>query len=167
MTERSPQLQTLNTQLAQEVDLLRQLYTSLQHEHQCLAEKALDKLTAAVEAKQTLLGEFDSAVSSRMDTLSTLGLDPRHEPQATTLKLIQDCAKELPEIMQHWLELEGLLEQCKEQNEINGAIIEVSSHSLQTAYALLTASTSGETDLYNAKGISRKGGGTGNTLAKA
>lgn len=167
MTDRSKQLQILSGQLAHEGKLLRQLFDRLQDEHQCLSEKALDKLTAAVEAKKSILDEFDSAVSSRMGTLSGLGLDLEREPQPETLKLIQQCAEEVPEIMQHWKALEELLEQCKEQNTINGAVIEISSHSLQTAYSLLTAPTSGEADLYNAKGISRKGGGSGTSLAKA
>jgi len=154
-------------QLAHEGKLLRLLFDNLHQEHQCLSEKALDKLTAAVEAKKSILDEFDAAVTKRMETLSSLGLDLEHEPQAKILKLIQECAKEVPDIMQHWKVLEGLLEQCKEQNSINGAIIETSSHSLQTAYAILTAPTSGETSIYNAKGISRKNGGSGNTLAKA
>ena len=167
MTDSSSQLQTLATQLAQEVTLLRQLLESLQQEHQCLADKALDQLTAAVEQKKSLLDQFDVAVTSRMETLSTLGLDLQGDTQSNTLEIIRDCGKDLPEIMDHWSDLEGLLQQCKEQNEINGAVIEVSSHSLQTAYTLLTASNAGEADLYNAKGISRKGGGTGNSLAKA
>lgn len=167
MTEHSNHLQTLSSQLADEGNLLRRLLDNLTQEHQCLSDKALDMLTAAVEAKKTTLDEFEAAVSSRMETLSRLGLDLQHEPQPEIFKLIQECSDQLPEIMQYWKELEVLLEQCKEQNAINGAVIEISSHSLQTAYKLLTTPITGESALYNAKGISRKGGGTGNTLAKA
>lgn len=167
MTDRSKQLQILSSQLAHEGKLLRQLFDHLQDEHQCLSEKALDKLTTAVEAKKSVLDEFDIAVSSRMDTLSELGLDLEHEPEPETLKLIQQSAEEVPEIMQYWKALEELLEQCKDQNTINGAIIEVSSHNLQTVYSLLTTPSSDEADLYTAKGMAHKGGGSGKSLAKA
>ena len=146
---------------------MRQLFDSLQQEHQYLADKALDKLTSTVEQKKNLLDEFDAAVTNRMETLSTLGLDLQGDAQSTTLEFIKECGKDAPEIMRHWSNLEGLLQQCKEQNEINGAVIDISSHSLQTAYALLTAPNSEEANLYTAKGISRRGGGTGNSLAKA
>ena len=168
MSDRNSQLESLSSQLAHEGDLLRQLFDGLQQEHQCLSDKDLDKLTAAVELKKSILDEFDTAVSDRMETLSNLGLDLEHQPQPEIKKFIQTCAKENSEIEQHWKALEELLEQCKEQNTINGAVIEVSSQSLQTAYSLLTAPISGETNLYNAKGISRKGGGgSGKSLAKA
>lgn len=167
MSDRNTQLKTLSSQLVHEGKLLRQLFDSLQQEHQCLSDKELDKLTAAVEAKQSILDEFNTAVSTRMEMLTKLGLDLEQQPQPEILKLIQKCAEEVPEISQHWEELEELLLQCKEQNAINGAVIEISSHSLQTAYTLLTAPTAGDADLYNAKGVSRKGGGSGNSIAKA
>ena len=167
MSDRNSLLQTLNTQLAQEATLLRQLLDSMQQEHQCLLEKALDKLTATVEQKKSLLNEFDTAVTCRMETLTNLGHNSQGDTQSTTRLMIQECGKDDPAILDHWTALEELLLQCKEQNEINGAIIEVSSHSLQTAYTLLTRSNSDEADLYNAKGVSRKGGGAGNSLAKA
>ena len=167
MTDRSTQLQTLSTQLAHELTLLRQLYDILLQEHRFLADKALDELTATVGTKSQLLDEFDAAVTARMATLTALGLDTQSDTPSATRQLIETCATEVPEIAQYWSELEELLGQCQEQNAINGAVIEISSHSLQTAYAILTASDSNKTDLYNAKGISRKGGGTGNSLAKA
>ena len=167
MSDRSVLLKKLSTHLAQEVVLLGQVFSALEKEHQYLSEKALEQLSSAVANKSAALSEFEQAVAIRMDTLAELGLDLENTPHSHSLKLIQECGNELPEILAHWSTLESLLQQCQEQNAINGAIIEISSHSLQTAYSILTAPTSGTPNLYDAKGISRKGSGTGNSLAKA
>lgn len=164
MTDRSALTQQLSQQLAQEETFLRQFLDVLQKEHEILSERKLDALEEVVKHKQSVLDEFQQAVNERMQTLEQLGLDTAED--ASVQRCIDECADEIPDIAESWENLQHLLEECKEQNIINGAIIEVSTHSLNVALSILSDRTA-STELYDAKGKTRPGDGSGSSLAKA
>jgi flagella synthesis protein FlgN len=164
VADRSTLIQQLSQQLAQEETFLRQFRDVLQEEHELLSERELDKLEDVVKRKQSILDEFQQSVNERMQTLQELGLETT---DSSDIRLIvEGCADNAPEIAESWENLQQLLDECKEQNTINGAIIEVSTNSLKVALSILSDRTA-NTELYDAKGNTRPGDGSGSSLAKA
>ncbi|MBD3669476.1 MAG: flagellar protein FlgN [Gammaproteobacteria bacterium] len=158
MPERAEIIERLPQQLAQELELLRQFYDVLMEEHDILEQRKTEHLDETTKRKQDLLDEFQGAVSERMALLEPINEDAQ--------SVMSELAKQHSDIGGPWEELQQLLEQCKEQNIINGAIIEVSQHNLQIALSILTERTA-STELYDAKGKTRHGDGSGSSLAKA
>jgi flagella synthesis protein FlgN len=165
VTDRNELLQNLTQQLAQEETFLRQFHDVLMEEHQTLSERKREQLEGVVQRKQSILDEFQQAVNERMETLKQLGMDEGMD--ANQVKdFLDDCAKDIPEISQSWENLQQLLASCKEQNTVNGAIIEVSTHNLRVAMSILQGKTE-NAELYDAKGRTRNGDGSSSSLAKA
>lgn len=164
MTDRSALIQQLSQQLAQEGTFLRQFHDVLLEEHSILSTRELDKLEDVVKHKQSILDEIQQAVNERMQTLQQLGMDNNEGSEVR--RCIDECTGIIPEIGDSWTHLQSLLDECKEQNIINGAIIEISSESLKVALSILSDRTA-NTQLYDAKGKTRHGDGSGSSLAKA
>lgn len=165
MTERTALIQQLSEQLAQEETFLRQFYDVLLEEHDALSEHDRIHLEQVVHNKQSLLDQFQQAINKRMETLRQLGMSEEATPDVID-EFFKGCSSDIPEIMESWNTLQTLLTDCKEKNAANGAIIEVSTHSVQTALSILHGKA-GSTDLYDAKGNTKPGDGSGNSLAKA
>ena len=166
MPERTALFEQLSQQLAQEEIFLRQFHDVLLEEHSILSERKLEEIERVVKHKQGLLDEFQQAVAERMKTLYELGLDQSLTDNTQLQQFMEQCGEELPEISASWGRLQQLLADCKEQNIVNGAIIEISNHSVQVALSILNGKT-GKAELYDPKGKTRRGDGSGSSLAKA
>jgi flagella synthesis protein FlgN len=165
VADRKALIQQLSQQLAQEESFLRQFHDVLMEEHETLSQRDREALEEVVQRKQSILDEFQQAVKQRLETLKQLGAGEDMDMDQIQ-GVIEDCAKDAPEMTECWDNLQQLLATCKEQNAVNGAIIEVSAHHLQVALSILHGDTD-STELYDAKGRTRHGDGSSSSLAKA
>ena len=117
---------------------LRELVCVLEEEHQSLVEKNVEKLEGSTAKKQSLLQDI-AVLEQERDALSrTMGRDPE------VLKVDQSLNRLNRQI-------KDLVDNCKYQNDLNGAIIEVSRQFNHRLLAILLG-TEEKDHLYDATG---------------
>ena len=110
----------------------------LEAEHQSLVEKNLEKLEDSTVKKQTLLQDIAKLEQERESLISNMDLEPE----------ILKTDQSLIHLNSH---IKTLLDKVKLQNEVNGAIIEVSRQFNQRLLGILLGNGD-KNSLYDARG---------------
>jgi len=143
--------------LDNQLELAEALAGLLREEQAVLGHRDTQALTQLAERKLVLSGQLEQQTGMLAKLLSENGL--RLDRSG-----IQQCLN-TPELEKHWHNLQELLTGCRDDNHVNGNIIEVSKHTTQKMLRLLTGD-SDATELYGSAGKVEHGMGS-SRLAKA
>jgi len=145
--------QALRELMAREQDGLSRLRQLLDAEHAAIAARdttALDQLTTD---KLPLLAELEGFARERHAMLQKAGLTADRAGFET---LLGNEGNDASALMTQWDALRELLEACKEQNRVNGLVLDASYRTTQQALGILLGQTR-EAETYDARGAVRNG----------
>jgi flagellar biosynthesis/type III secretory pathway chaperone len=131
----------------------------LQHEQAALTRKAADELDEAVKAKQRLIAHLDEHTREADAILRAAGLPAGRDGIHQLLGL--DPKRRLH---YRWLEFMKLGEACRQQNRVNGRLVENGRRFAQQVLTLLRGESS-PPDLYGRDGTSPLPGHNSRLLA--
>ncbi len=143
--------------LERQFELAEALSGLLKEEQQVLGRHDAEALTRLAEHKLSLSRQLEQQTDLLAQLLSKNGL--RLDRSG-----IQQCLN-TPELEMRWHGLQELLAACRDNNHVNGNIIEVGKHTTHKLLAILTGD-SGATELYGSAGKVVHGMGS-SRLAKA
>lgn len=135
--------------LAAEIEGARQLLGVLRHEQQALAGQDPDMVERTVADKRQAIATLQQLTLRRHTLAGTLPPAGPHGPDASRRR-----------------ELEQLLLELRQQNEINGALVQHRLQHARRALAVLRGQ-SGQTDLYDPRGALECGSGGGRSIVSA
>lgn len=117
--------------LEEESKLSSQLYEVLLAEKACLAENQIDKLEANTREKESILNLLESSAKERAQFMPV-------QNQEEFDQLIHHYEPSLKEELLHdWQQLQTLLAKCREQNEINGTVLNINMHNTRRIFDIL------------------------------
>ncbi len=141
--------------LSMEKLCLCRLKESLEDEQTALENRQIDALEQAVKAKQDALQEAAELQQRRSTLLRQYGFS---NDESGVLQCIAKCSPSLSrELLPLWEQLHTLIEQCRDQNLVNGRILELNDRCVQQTLAILTNGTQ-PLELYSSHGISSRQG---------
>jgi len=129
--------------LDRQLELAEALSELLKEEQEVLGHRDTAALTQLAERKLMLTGQLEQQTGLLAKLLSENGL--RLDRSG-----IQQCLN-TPELEERWHSLQKLLTGCRDDNYINGNIIEVSKHTTQKMLRLLTGDGD-DTEIYGSAG---------------
>lgn len=139
------------------------LLAVLQHEHTLLSGRDASAIERTAEEKQHFLAQLDASGQAHSAALRAAGYAEHTQSMQDWLRqLDQHTGSQLTPL---WQRLESLLTACRQQNQINGGIIEISRRHTQRALGILHGKSE-ETELYSPGGATC-GTGFSRTLARA
>lgn len=133
--------------LEQELAALQRMASALLGEQEALKQQDQESLLRHVQEKSTLAGEIDTLVRQCDQILRSNSLAEGMQG-LTQLKESLGAANPLAGLMQS---IASASDQCRKQNEINGKIVQQSSHELRSKIAILQGGTM-DPDGYNSDG---------------
>ncbi len=142
----SDSIEQLKAAVTQDILDLEQLKQVLTHEKQLLATRESIQLKQVSVQKDSLVKLIETRAKQKAKLLATcgLGVKPGHVTEA--LEKFGDNA-----LVKLWKQSLDLLEQCKQQNEVNGAIITRSQHRTAKLMTIIRGQNTSPT-LYGDKG---------------
>lgn len=147
--------------LDQEVEQASFLLEALNEEHTALNERQSDRIEAAVKAKQERLANFERCEQQRKRWLQQAGVA---EQAGEIRDFLRKQESQPEELVALWDRLIATAGQCREQNRVNGALVEIHRRHVQRALDILRGTQ--ETPTYGPYGETRSGDDT-HSLAKA
>ncbi len=149
--------------LSREELCLTRLQHSLHRERKALENRQLGVLEEAVKEKDSALAEAAELHRQRANLLRLHGFS---NDEAGVRHCIEQCAPSLTrELKPLWRRLHDLIRDCRDQNMINGKILELNRQSLRQTLEILTRGA-GAVELYTPQGVSTQRSGS-QPLAKA
>ncbi len=141
--------------LSMEKLCLSRLKESLEDEQTALENRQIDALEQAVKAKQDALQEAAELQQRRSTLLRQYGFS---NDESGVSQCIVKCSPSLSrELLPLWEQLHTLIEQCRDQNLVNGRILELNDRCVQQTLAILTNGTQ-PLELYSSQGVSSRQG---------
>ncbi len=142
---------------------LLRLKQSLEHEQTALETRQTDALKQAVTDKKNTLNETARLQKRRAHLLQQYGFS---NDDSGISRCIASCSPSLSkELHLLWKQMYTLTEQCRNQNLINGRILELNDRCIRQTLAILTNGTQ-PVELYSSQGVSSRQGNP-TSLAKA
>ncbi len=139
--------------LSREELCLSRLQQSLEQERGALEARQLGALEEAVRAKEKALEEAAELHRQRAILLEQCGY-PDNESGVS--RCIEHCEPSLSrELRPLWKRLHHLIRTCRDQNLVNGKILELNRQSLRQTLEILTRGA-GTIELYTPQGISTR-----------
>jgi len=137
--------------LSREELCLSRLQQSLERERKALEERLLGALEEAVKEKEHALEEAAELHRRRATLLEQYGFP---DDESGVSRCIEQCAPSLSrELRPLWRRLHHLIRVCRDQNLVNGRILELNRQSLRQTLEILTQGAKG-VELYTPQGIS-------------
>ena len=150
----------LESLLMEEAVCAQHLLTTLKEEREALASRNAEALKEATDHKNLFVHELEKLESVRIK-LHSLGPQD-HQGSFNDLLVWCDPRQQLEK---QWADLLTTVEDCKQANETNGAMLKTQEHQVNTALSILCGVDQDET-LYDANGNKRQTD-PGRPLAKA
>ncbi len=142
---------------------LSRLQRSLEQEKRALENRQLGALEEAVKEKESALAEAAELHRRRANLLEQHGFS---NDESGIRRCIEQCAPSLSrELRPLWGRLHDLIRSCRDQNLVNGQILELNRQSLRQTLEILTQGA-GTVELYTPQGRSTHQPGSA-PLAKA
>lgn len=163
---RTPDFETLLQHLQTEQSALQALHAILLKEQEALAGNDIDALNEITQEKAQQVEQINELISSRGEHMAKLGLANDQDGMAEALgkapsNALRDEAQGL------WQQNQDLLENCQQQNQVNGIVIEAGTQSTQLVLDILQQpATPPATTTYDKKGRTNQSNGKP-PLAKA
>lgn len=139
--------------MTREQDGLSRLHQLLDAEHAAIAARDTAALDQLITAKLPLLAELEGFARERLSLLQKAGLSA---DRAGFEALLSREGNDTPTLMKQWDALQELLEACREQNRVNGLVLDASYRATQQALGILLGQTR-EAETYDARGAVRNG----------
>jgi len=134
---------------------LSRLKQSMEHEQTALETCQVEALEQAVKDKQKALDETTQLRSRRAKLLQQYGFT---NDESGIHQCIKRCNPTLSkELVPLWKQLDISMKQCRDQNLINGKILDLNSRCIQQTLAILRNGTQ-PVELYSHHGISSRQG---------
>jgi flagellar biosynthesis protein FlgN len=133
--------------LLQEEQQASGLIELLEQEQDALAQRKADELLRVVAEKESSLGRLDGYASERASLLQQAGYSPDRDGFLALLN-----AEPSGRLRDLWHGVEALLKRCRQQNEINGKMLDISQIQARQMLALLLGRESGGNELYDQNG---------------
>lgn len=114
-------LEDLEDVLQQEADAAYQLLAALRKEREALGNRDLDATGETAREKEALITRLEDLAARQNELLALAGIDPGTRDLDGALKTAG-----LGALLERWQALLDVLAQCRQQNLINGGIIEMS-----------------------------------------
>ncbi len=141
--------------LSMEKLCLSRLKESLEREYAALESQQIDTLEKAVKEKQSTLDEVAELQRRRSGLLRQYGFS---NDNSGVSQCIERCSPSLSrELLPLWEQLHTLIEQCRDQNLVNGRVLELNDRRVQQTLAVLTNGTQ-PLELYCSQGVSSRQG---------
>ncbi len=134
---------------------------ALRNEHAALTERIPAGIEKAVNAKQEHLAKFETCEHARKRWLKQAGVA---EENSVIREFLSEQDENAQELIPLWDQLLDTAQQCRKQNQANGALVEVHRRHVQRALDLLRGTE--ETPTYGPGGETRDRNDT-HSLAKA
>lgn len=109
----------LKNHIKQDIQACTQLLQLLDEERQALKSRDLEKLEEIIQNKATNLQHLEQSARLR-GTWVTQNSEPSETQEKAWLALLRQNP---PSIEEQWQKFKTLLQQCQEQNEINGKLL--------------------------------------------
>jgi flagella synthesis protein FlgN len=119
MTQTALSQTTLQDHIKQDIHACTQLLQLLDEEREALKSRDLDKLETIIQNKAANLQHLEQSAHQRTNWVAQQGKTDA-KPETLWVALIRNIQ---PGIEQDWDEFKQLLQQCQEQNEINGKLL--------------------------------------------
>lgn len=161
MSEQEGLRQRISALVQQEIRCIQALNSALDEERQALTDRDAQRLEQSIAAKQTQLGALEALESQRIARLTAAGYGNDSSAMASYLSAT-DANDQLNTL---WTELVNLLRTCRDNNVVNGGVIEASRHRAQQALAILRGQIPG-TQTYDPAGRATQNNAS-RTLGKA
>ncbi len=158
MDTRRP-LEELDEVLEQEAQAATQLLTILRRERKALGSRDLEAIGESAREKEEAITELERLATRQNELLGLVGIDPGARDLRGALR-----SAGLEGLAERWQVLLDVLAQCRQQNLINGGVIEMSRRfAQQVLEGLRGASPDGR--LYGPDGDARGDSGSRGPLA--
>jgi flagellar biosynthesis protein FlgN len=146
MTLTSQQQQLEQILLAEEQQAA-ELVTLLEQERDALAQRDANSLLQVVAEKESSLAQLDSFASERASLLQQAGYSPDRDGFLAMLDgEPSGCLQE------RWQAVETLLKRCRQQNQINGKMLDISQVQTRQLLSVLLGRENGGNELYDQNG---------------
>ncbi len=156
-----PTAARLLTLFDQEIEQADALLSALQDEHEALQQRTASAIDSALTRKTQRLKDFDETERARRQLLRTLQVPDDRAAIGAFLTKQTDNA---PALTQRWSRLLSVAAQCRHQNQLNGALVEMQRRQVQRALDVLRGAP--ESTTYGPTGTAERRGGS-HSLAKA
>lgn len=150
-------LDLLNREIAQASALL----DALHDENDALQQRSAAAIESALERKTQRLSAFEKTEDERRRLLQTLDIGDDNDAVG---KFLSSQAGPGVPLARRWTELLGIADECRRQNQVNGALVETQRRHVQRALDILRGAPDSAT--YGPTGAADRSGGS-HTLAKA
>jgi len=157
-------IQKIDTLIQAQSTQLNTLIELLAEENIALVNRDADQLQSLNTQKTDLTQQLEALTQQQNALLKKLGLDPTQEGLQSFVNKLSGPI--LQRVSQHHQALSQALEQCQQQNNINGQIIAANRQSIETALSVLHGQTPGNKLTYGPSGETHNTE-QGNSLAKA
>ena len=147
--------------LNDEIEQTQRLLDLLRKEYELLKGPPTETLEALLDEKKRQLEQVELCVSRHNRLLSQFGLTTDRQG---TENFLQQCPDNAP-LLTRWAQFTELLEQCRQQNEINGGAVQLNQHQVTQALDVLRGIAGGD-KTYGPGGESRPTS-TSKSLGKA
>jgi flagellar biosynthesis protein FlgN len=133
--------------LLEEEQQAMRLVNLLERERDALASRQVDELLQVVAEKESSLTRLDGYASERASLLQQAGYSPDRDGFMALLN-----AEPSGRLRELWTAVETLLKRCRQQNEINGKMLDIGQIQARQMLALLLGRESGGNELYDQNG---------------
>ena len=143
---------------------INSLHESLQDEHQALSSNNLMAFERSVESKISRTSDLESIEKSLFSILNNAGFKMTKKGIAdyiSTLNKVSDRKK----MSLLWQKMASALQECQQQNQVNGRILNMASVNIRQALDVLTGKR-GNSKTYSSSGKQSKGDNS-NSIAVA
>ena len=134
--------------IAREIALAENLAAALAAEHEALMGKDLAALEAAVAEKRRRAEQMSGAGKLREALIERAGFPPDRDGMAGCLEWCDPDG----ELQAAWLKLLARAGECRDQNQVNGGILELGRSFTQKALAILRGGQQPGDELYGPGG---------------
>lgn len=124
-----------------------ELVTLLERERDALARREADELLRVVAEKESSLARLDGFASERASLLQQAGYSPDRDGFLAMLD-----TEPGGRLQALWQAVETLLKRCRQQNQINGKMLDISQIQARQLLAVLLGRESGSNELYDQNG---------------
>lgn len=135
--------------LRREADCAAALLKLLQREREALKGRDADEIGRIAAEKEVLVRELDGHGARQEQLFRLAGIDPEREDLQEAIAVTGSDA-----LSRAWQEVLNRLEECRHQNQINGAIVDMSQRFTQQVLDLIRGIPA-NTRLYGPSGASK------------
>ena len=139
--------------MGREAESVSRLLEVLEHEAQALGDHDGTVLQESVQRQQELMIELEQLATERLKLLVASGFSGDKEGFQGFLKAAGEA--EGKPLEQMWSALQEQLRNCRDRNQLNGALLEATRRNTQQVLSILLGTQEPATELYDKRGAAR------------